>query len=366
MIRRPRPCAGAAPPGCEREARGFYGSLLGLRELEKPEELQARGGVWFARRRAGAARRRRRGLHARRKAHPGLRVGSDAELDALAEVLTAAGADVQLGRSHRRPPPLLHRRSVGEPDRGARPLGGVAPGPAGPRRAARRGCRRARAQVVARPGGRRRVERARRRAPTGSSRSITRAPAPASDLAQLGLRPDGAEHAGAGADHGGGLVAQRRVGQRARGPVDGVLEHARDRVVVLRRREQDARRPRRSPRAARRRRGRGLGVARRPRRTAGSPSARRTRRAPPRAAAAARPPGAASCCSESRAQRARDAEDPHGGYACCASSSSTMQLDVVGEREAALGQRRVPVQAELGAVDDRLERRGRSCRRRRA
>ena len=38
----------AAPPGCEREARGFYGRLLGLRELEKPEELRARGGVWFA------------------------------------------------------------------------------------------------------------------------------------------------------------------------------------------------------------------------------------------------------------------------------------------------------------------------------
>ncbi len=29
------------------------------------------------------------------KAHPGLRVGSDAELDALAEALTAAGADVR-------------------------------------------------------------------------------------------------------------------------------------------------------------------------------------------------------------------------------------------------------------------------------
>ena len=37
----------AAPPGCEREARRFYGELLGLRELDKPEGLQS-GGVWFA------------------------------------------------------------------------------------------------------------------------------------------------------------------------------------------------------------------------------------------------------------------------------------------------------------------------------
>jgi catechol 2,3-dioxygenase-like lactoylglutathione lyase family enzyme len=84
----------AAPPGCEREARGFYGRLLGLRELDKPEALRAGGGVWFA---AGAQE-----LHVgvaedfspASKAHPGLRVGSDAELDALAEELVTAGADV--------------------------------------------------------------------------------------------------------------------------------------------------------------------------------------------------------------------------------------------------------------------------------
>lgn len=37
----------AAPPGCEAAARAFFGDLLGLEELEKPESLQARGGVWF-------------------------------------------------------------------------------------------------------------------------------------------------------------------------------------------------------------------------------------------------------------------------------------------------------------------------------
>src|SRR5262249_42962426 len=38
----------AAPPGCEDEARRFFGRLLGLSELEKPKALRARGGVWFA------------------------------------------------------------------------------------------------------------------------------------------------------------------------------------------------------------------------------------------------------------------------------------------------------------------------------
>jgi catechol 2,3-dioxygenase-like lactoylglutathione lyase family enzyme len=85
----------AAPPGCEREARGFYGDLLGLPELEKPAGLRAGGGVWF---RAGGQE-----LHVgvsedfapARKAHPGLRVGSDTELDALAGALTGAGAAIE-------------------------------------------------------------------------------------------------------------------------------------------------------------------------------------------------------------------------------------------------------------------------------
>jgi catechol 2,3-dioxygenase-like lactoylglutathione lyase family enzyme len=37
----------AAPRGCEREAREFFGSLLGLEEIEKPEPLRSRGGCWF-------------------------------------------------------------------------------------------------------------------------------------------------------------------------------------------------------------------------------------------------------------------------------------------------------------------------------
>jgi catechol 2,3-dioxygenase-like lactoylglutathione lyase family enzyme len=83
----------AAPPGCEAEARRFYGELLGLEEIEKPERLKPRGGVWF---RCGDAGQQ---LHVgvevdfapARKAHPALAVSG---LDELAETLGHAGADI--------------------------------------------------------------------------------------------------------------------------------------------------------------------------------------------------------------------------------------------------------------------------------
>ncbi|HVB72468.1 MAG TPA: VOC family protein [Ktedonobacteraceae bacterium] len=37
-----------APPGCEAAARAFYGHVLGLEEIEKPDHLRKRGGAWFA------------------------------------------------------------------------------------------------------------------------------------------------------------------------------------------------------------------------------------------------------------------------------------------------------------------------------
>jgi catechol 2,3-dioxygenase-like lactoylglutathione lyase family enzyme len=37
----------AAPKGCEAAAREFYGSILGLAEIEKPPSLRERGGCWF-------------------------------------------------------------------------------------------------------------------------------------------------------------------------------------------------------------------------------------------------------------------------------------------------------------------------------
>ena len=35
------------PRGMEAEARAFYGGLLGLEEVEKPEVLRANGGMWY-------------------------------------------------------------------------------------------------------------------------------------------------------------------------------------------------------------------------------------------------------------------------------------------------------------------------------
>jgi catechol 2,3-dioxygenase-like lactoylglutathione lyase family enzyme len=67
----------AAPPGCEAEARRFFGDLLGLREVEKPPSLAARGGVWFEHLHVGVEE----DFRPARKAHPAFAV---ADLDALA------------------------------------------------------------------------------------------------------------------------------------------------------------------------------------------------------------------------------------------------------------------------------------------
>lgn len=81
----------AAPAGCEDAARAFYGTTLGLRELQKPPLLAVRGGCWFA---VGD-----RELHVgveepfrpAAKAHPALQVSSVEALQALAASLAAAG-----------------------------------------------------------------------------------------------------------------------------------------------------------------------------------------------------------------------------------------------------------------------------------
>jgi catechol 2,3-dioxygenase-like lactoylglutathione lyase family enzyme len=78
----------AAPRGCEAAARAFYGDLLGMPELPKPEAIRGRGGVWFA---AGPQE-----LHVgveepfapARKAHPGLVVD---DFDAVRARLAEAG-----------------------------------------------------------------------------------------------------------------------------------------------------------------------------------------------------------------------------------------------------------------------------------
>jgi catechol 2,3-dioxygenase-like lactoylglutathione lyase family enzyme len=82
----------AAPPNCEHEARSFYTGLLGLEELEKPEPLRSRGGVWFKVGRQQLHVGIQEDFQAATKAHPAFRTDT---LDALAERLTLAGVPVR-------------------------------------------------------------------------------------------------------------------------------------------------------------------------------------------------------------------------------------------------------------------------------
>lgn len=82
----------AMPAGEEETARRFYGGVLGMTEIPKPEELARRGGCWFE---SGSVQ-----LHLgvevdfrpAKKAHPALRCQ---DYDALTLRLRAAGFDVK-------------------------------------------------------------------------------------------------------------------------------------------------------------------------------------------------------------------------------------------------------------------------------
>ncbi len=80
----------AAPKGSEGQAREFFGTILGMKEIEKPEELKKNGGVWFA---FGNTQ-----LHigiedpfiAAKKAHPAFEVEN---IEALKEHLHSSGVE---------------------------------------------------------------------------------------------------------------------------------------------------------------------------------------------------------------------------------------------------------------------------------
>lgn len=82
----------AAPKGSEAEARRFYGQVLGMVELQKPESLKGRGGCWFS---CGSQE-----VHVgieepfspSKKAHPGFIVE---DLAGLQTALSAAGFPVK-------------------------------------------------------------------------------------------------------------------------------------------------------------------------------------------------------------------------------------------------------------------------------
>ena len=81
----------AAPRGCEEAARKFYGELLGLTEVAKPEELAKRGGVWFQ---VGAQQLHigvEEDFRPAKKAHPAF--GTE-NLDAVAGQLEQHGCEI--------------------------------------------------------------------------------------------------------------------------------------------------------------------------------------------------------------------------------------------------------------------------------
>jgi catechol 2,3-dioxygenase-like lactoylglutathione lyase family enzyme len=75
----------AMPAAAEEAAVAFYAGVLGLRRVEKPAHLRARGGCWFE----GGTARVHLGVEAdfrpARKAHPGLLVDDLAGLTAACE-----------------------------------------------------------------------------------------------------------------------------------------------------------------------------------------------------------------------------------------------------------------------------------------
>jgi catechol 2,3-dioxygenase-like lactoylglutathione lyase family enzyme len=80
------------PAGGEDAARGFYGEVLGLREVPKPAALASRGGCWFAGDAVAVHLGVERDFLAASKAHPALLV---MDLAAARDALTQAGVAIE-------------------------------------------------------------------------------------------------------------------------------------------------------------------------------------------------------------------------------------------------------------------------------
>lgn len=87
----------AMPQGGEAAARRFYGELLGLSEIEKPDNLKQRGGCWFEKGAIKVHLGVEADFRAARKAHPAFLVDNLAGLVArLAEAGITARRDEPL------------------------------------------------------------------------------------------------------------------------------------------------------------------------------------------------------------------------------------------------------------------------------
>jgi len=99
----------ACAPGAEPAARRFYGEGLGLSEVEKPEELKARGGAWFRAYDGQGATTAE--IHVgvedpfspARKAHPAFVLADVATLEETADRLAGLGFQVDWSQRHNFP-----------------------------------------------------------------------------------------------------------------------------------------------------------------------------------------------------------------------------------------------------------------------
>lgn len=79
------------PEGQEDKARSFYGELLGLSEVRKPDAFASRGGCWFTGQRVNVHLGVQRDFRPAEKAHVAFTV---TDLDEPAQRLAAAGYPV--------------------------------------------------------------------------------------------------------------------------------------------------------------------------------------------------------------------------------------------------------------------------------
>jgi len=82
----------AAPKGSEDEARRFYGEILGMEELEKPESLKDRGGCWFQCGQQEVHIGIEEPFTPSKKAHPGFVIS---DLEGLRQALETGGFSVK-------------------------------------------------------------------------------------------------------------------------------------------------------------------------------------------------------------------------------------------------------------------------------
>lgn len=87
----------AIPAGGEDVARRFYVDGLGLTEVDKPEPLRARGGLWLRERGVELHLGVEEPFRPARKAHPALLLDDVAALDAVGERLEGLGFEVDHG-----------------------------------------------------------------------------------------------------------------------------------------------------------------------------------------------------------------------------------------------------------------------------